>query len=160
MIVSSLQYQKVVSNSIHRHQSGPYLVLSHFKFGLLSGLPPLRLIQNASAWFVFNLPTFSQTTPLLHFLHWLPVAAFTRLNTDPCLQSRTRPEPTHLKSLITSRPAPLSLWSSSTPWLVLPSLSVEGSLSALLVVFPLNRVCRLMVYLVCDLVSQYRSIHW
>ncbi|KAK5916423.1 hypothetical protein CgunFtcFv8_011409 [Champsocephalus gunnari] len=47
---------------------------------LLAGLPacairPLQLIQNAAARLVFNLPTFSHTTPLLRSLHWLPVTA-------------------------------------------------------------------------------------
>ncbi|KAL3056702.1 hypothetical protein OYC64_019227 [Pagothenia borchgrevinki] len=36
---------------------------------------PLQLIQNAAARLVFNLLTFSHTTPLLRSLHWLPVTA-------------------------------------------------------------------------------------
>lgn len=36
---------------------------------------PLQLIQNAAAWLILNLPRFPHATPLLHTLHWLPVAA-------------------------------------------------------------------------------------
>ncbi|KAI4885598.1 hypothetical protein NFI96_013030, partial [Prochilodus magdalenae] len=62
------------------------LVISRLDYcnSLLTGLPlrairPLQL--NATARLIFNLPKFTQVTPLLRSLHWLPVVARIRFKT-------------------------------------------------------------------------------
>lgn len=55
-------------------------------------------------------------TSLLHFLHWLPVAAHIRYDTDACLEP-------NLMALITTYSAPCFLWASSPAWLDPPSLN-------------------------------------
>lgn len=47
----------------------------------LSTIRSLQLIQNGVSQLVFNLPMFSNTTPPLHFLLWLSVAARIRFKT-------------------------------------------------------------------------------
>ncbi|KAK3555551.1 hypothetical protein QTP86_021777, partial [Hemibagrus guttatus] len=95
---------------------------------LLAGLPlnaihPLQMIQNAAAPLVFNLPKFSHTTPLLHSLHWLPVAARIRFKTLMlAYKAKNGPAQSYLKALVTPRTAPRSLRSTSTARLVPPSL--------------------------------------
>ncbi|KAI4903096.1 hypothetical protein NFI96_009468 [Prochilodus magdalenae] len=63
------------------------LVISRLDYfnSLLAGLPlqairPFQLIQNAAARLIFNLPKFTNVTPLLHFLHWLPVPTKPRMD--------------------------------------------------------------------------------
>ncbi|GAA6087544.1 uncharacterized protein LOC114772546 [Tachysurus ichikawai] len=86
-----------------------------------------RLIQNAAARLVFNLPKFSHTTPLLRSLHWLPVAARIRFKTLMlAYKAKHGPAPSYLKALITPRTAPRTLRSTSTARLVPPSLRVRG----------------------------------
>ena len=67
-------------------QKGAQVLVQALVISLLAGLPassirPLQLLQNAAARLVFNLQKFTQNTPLLHFLHWLPVAARIRFKT-------------------------------------------------------------------------------
>ncbi|KAK3553737.1 hypothetical protein QTP70_007589 [Hemibagrus guttatus] len=81
------------------------------------------MIQNAAARLVFNLPKFSHTTPLLHSLHWLEVAARIRFKTLMlAYKAKNGPAPSYLKALVTSRTAPRLLRSTSTARLVPPSL--------------------------------------
>ncbi|KAI4881865.1 hypothetical protein NFI96_011956 [Prochilodus magdalenae] len=47
----------------------------------LQAIRPLQLVQNAAARLIFNLPKFIHVTPLLHSLHWLPVADCLRFKT-------------------------------------------------------------------------------
>ncbi|KAK3506375.1 hypothetical protein QTP70_002306 [Hemibagrus guttatus] len=99
---------------------------------LLAGLPlnairPLQMIKNAAARLVFNLPKFSYTTPLLRFLHWLPVAARIRFKTLMlAYKAKNGPAPSYLKALVTSRTAPRLLRSTSTARRVPPSLREKG----------------------------------
>ena len=65
------------------------MVISRLDYcnSLLASLPacviqPLQLIQNAIARLVFNLPNFSNVTPLLRSLNWLPVAAWIKFNSS------------------------------------------------------------------------------
>ncbi|KAI5090537.1 low density lipoprotein receptor adapter protein 1 isoform X4 [Silurus meridionalis] len=98
------------------------LVISRLDYcnSLLAGLPlnairPLQMIQKAAARLVFNQPKFSHTTPLLRFLHWLPVAARIRFKTLMlAYKAKNGPAPSYLSDLITSRTAPRCLRCSST----------------------------------------------
>ncbi|KAK3565551.1 hypothetical protein QTP86_011914 [Hemibagrus guttatus] len=100
------------------------LVISRLDYcnSLLAGLPlnairPLQMIQNAATRLVFNLPKFSYTTPLLCFLHWLPVAARIRFKTLMlAYKAKNGPAPSYLKALVTPRTAPRSLRSTSTAY--------------------------------------------
>ncbi|KAK3514069.1 hypothetical protein QTP70_002908 [Hemibagrus guttatus] len=111
------------------------LVISRLDYfnSLLAGLPlnairPLKMIQNAAARLVFNLPKFSHTTPLLRSLHWLPVAARIRFKTlTLAYKAKNGPAPSYLKALVTPRTAPRSLRSTSTARLVPPSLRKKCS---------------------------------
>ncbi|KAK3553457.1 hypothetical protein QTP70_003500 [Hemibagrus guttatus] len=106
------------------------LVISRLDYcnSLLAGLPlnairPLQMIQNAAARLVFNLPKFSNTTPMLSSLHWLPVTARIRFKTLMlAYKAKNGPAPSYLKALVTPRTAPRSLRSTSTARLVPPSL--------------------------------------
>ncbi|KAK3543389.1 hypothetical protein QTP70_018868 [Hemibagrus guttatus] len=136
MSVSSVQHQKDSAIFIHTGYSGAcsISVISRLDYcnSLLAGLPlnaihPLQMIQNAAARLVFNLPKFSHTTPLLHSLHWLPVAARIRFKTLMlAYKSENGPAPSYLKVLVTSRTAPRLLRSTSTARLVPPSLREKG----------------------------------
>ncbi|KAK3572784.1 hypothetical protein QTP86_007389 [Hemibagrus guttatus] len=106
------------------------LVISRLDYcnSLLAGLPlnairPLQMIQNAAARLVFNLPKFSNTTPMLSSLHWLPVTARIRFKTLMlAYKAKNGPALSYLKALVTPRTAPRSLRSTSTARLVPPSL--------------------------------------
>ncbi|KAK3556047.1 hypothetical protein QTP70_001856 [Hemibagrus guttatus] len=112
------------------------LVISRLDYcnSLLAGLPlnairPWQMIQNAAARFVFNLPEFSHTNPLLRSLHWLPVAARIRFKTLMlAYKAKNGPAPSCFKTLVTPRTAPRSLRSASTARLVPPSLRIKGVL--------------------------------
>ncbi|KAK3542800.1 hypothetical protein QTP70_003001 [Hemibagrus guttatus] len=109
------------------------LVISRLDYcnSLLAGLPlnairPLKMIQNAAARLVFNLPKISHTTPLLCSLHWLVVAARIRFKTLMlAYKAKNGPAPSYLKALVTPHTAPRSLRSTSTARLVPPSLRVK-----------------------------------
>ncbi|KAI5090329.1 hypothetical protein C0J45_19190, partial [Silurus meridionalis] len=110
------------------------LVISRLDYcnSLLAGLPLngfhlLQIIQNAAALLVFNLPKFSNTTPLLCSLHWLPVAACIRFKTLMlAYKAKNGPAPSYLRDLITPCTAPRCLRSSSTARLVPPSFRIRG----------------------------------
>ncbi|KAI5094454.1 hypothetical protein C0J45_16178, partial [Silurus meridionalis] len=109
------------------------LVISRLDYciSLLAGLPlnairPLQIIQNAAARLVFNQPKFSNPTPLLHSLHWLPVAARIRFKMMLAYKAKNGPAPSYLGDLITSRTAPRCLRSSSSARLVPSSLRMRG----------------------------------
>ncbi|XP_049319645.1 uncharacterized protein LOC111194633 [Astyanax mexicanus] len=109
------------------------LVISRLDYcnSLLAGLPlratkPLQLIQNAAARLVFNLPKFSHVTPLLRFLHWLPVAARIRFKTlTLAYKAKNGPAPSYLMAMVKARSAPRALRASSTARLEPPSLKTH-----------------------------------
>ncbi|KAI5097032.1 hypothetical protein C0J45_12341 [Silurus meridionalis] len=111
-----LECLKDIFSSISAHQ-------------LKLAIRPLQMIQSAAALLVFNLPKFSNNSPLL-LLHWLPVAAHIRFKTliFP-YKANNGPPPFYLKDLITPHTAPHCLRSSSTAPLVPPSLRGRGPVS-------------------------------
>ncbi|XP_058477750.1 uncharacterized protein LOC131448934, partial [Solea solea] len=106
------------------------LVISRLDYcnSLLAGLPacairPLQLIQNAAARLVFNLPKFSHTTPLLHSLHWLPVAARIRFKTLVLAFNATNGSgPAYIQDMIKTYTPARPLRSASANRLTAPSL--------------------------------------
>ncbi|KAK1795521.1 hypothetical protein P4O66_001011 [Electrophorus voltai] len=77
---------------------------------LLAGLPlrairPLQLVQNAAARLVFNLLKFTNITPLLRSLHWLPVAARIRFKTLMlAYKAKNGPAPPYMRSMVKADP--------------------------------------------------------
>ncbi|KAI4886165.1 hypothetical protein NFI96_032198 [Prochilodus magdalenae] len=110
------------------------LVISRLDYcnSLLAGLPlrairPLRLVQNAAARIIFNLPKFTHVTPLLRSLHWLPVVARIRFKTLMlAYKAKIGPAPPYLMAMVKSRAVPRALGASSTARLEPPSLRTHG----------------------------------
>ncbi|KAI4900848.1 hypothetical protein NFI96_018186 [Prochilodus magdalenae] len=75
---------------------------------LLAGLPlqvirPLELVQNAAARLIFNLHKFTQVTPLLCSLHWLPDAACIRFKTLMLTyKAENGPAPSYLMAMVSA----------------------------------------------------------
>ncbi|KAI4877508.1 hypothetical protein NFI96_030882, partial [Prochilodus magdalenae] len=110
------------------------LVISrlHYCNSLLAGFPlrairPLRLVLNAAARIIFNLPKFTHVTPLLCSLHWLPVVARIRFKTLMlAYKAKIGPAPPYLMAMVKSRAVPRALGASSTARLEPPSLRTHG----------------------------------
>ncbi|KAI4901564.1 hypothetical protein NFI96_009438, partial [Prochilodus magdalenae] len=97
------------------------LVISRLDYcnSLLAGLPLrairlLRLVQNAAARIIFNLPKFTHVTPLLRSLHWLPVVARIRFKTLMlAYKAKNGPAPPYLMAMVKSRAVPRALRASN-----------------------------------------------
>uniref|UniRef100_A0A674EDB2 Reverse transcriptase domain-containing protein n=1 Tax=Salmo trutta TaxID=8032 RepID=A0A674EDB2_SALTR len=114
------------------------LVISRLDYcnSLLAGLPacaikPLKLIQNAAARLVFNLPKISHVTPLLRSLHWLPVEARICYKTMVLAYGAVRgTAPPYLQALIRPYTQTRALRSSTSGLLAPLPLRKHGSRSA------------------------------
>ncbi|KAK5915961.1 hypothetical protein CesoFtcFv8_001506 [Champsocephalus esox] len=106
------------------------LVISRLDYcnSLLAGLPacairPLKLIQNAAARLVFNLPKFSHTTPLLRSLHWLPVTARIHFKTMVlAYHAANGSGPSYIQDMVKPYTPVRALRSASAKRLAAPSL--------------------------------------
>ncbi|XP_076845899.1 uncharacterized protein LOC143491083 isoform X2 [Brachyhypopomus gauderio] len=114
------------------------LVISKLDYcnSLLAGLPlrvirPLQLIQNAAARLVFNLPKFSHVSPMLHSLHWLPVAARIRYKTLMlAYKAKNGLAPPYMMSMVKSQSVQRTLRTSSLARLETPCLKSHGRQSS------------------------------
>ena len=82
---------------------------------LLTGLlacvvKPLQMIHNAAARLVFNQPKRAHVTPLLIYLHWLPVAACIKFKSLMlAYRVLTGSAPTYLNALVRANVTPRML---------------------------------------------------
>ncbi len=106
---------------------------------ILAGAPvstvrPLQPIQNTATRLVFNLPKFSHTTPLLHSLHWVFVAARIQFITLVLAYRAVKETaPSYLQAMVKPYAPARPLRSSAIPALTVLSMSLV-SLNMLLVI--------------------------